>query len=86
MQMTGCHVLTSTLNGLLICFHVDESNNSTISALTPKLIPVFEKVLSPPEDQLTTETRELVKKMVQILYTAKPDLFQANPGVVALAA
>ncbi|KAL8286014.1 hypothetical protein RB597_002890 [Gaeumannomyces tritici] len=67
-------------------FKLYEHDNQTVSNLTPKLIPVFEKVLSPPEDQLTAETRELVKKIVQILYKAKPDLFQAHQAVVGLAA
>lgn len=62
-----------------------DHSEPTVMSLTPQLIPVFEKVLSPPNEQLTAETRVLVQKIVQQLYQAKPDLFQAHQGVLALA-
>ncbi|KAK3938538.1 armadillo-type protein [Diplogelasinospora grovesii] len=62
-----------------------ELNEPTIQQLTPKLIPVFEHVLSPPAEQLDDETRELVRKMVALLFNAKPDLFSGHPNVLKLA-
>lgn len=63
---------------------LDDENNSTIQSLTPKLIPVFEKVLGPPEEQLEKDTRQLLVHAVQILYKAKPDLFRGHEELVAL--
>ncbi|KAL2016780.1 hypothetical protein VTK56DRAFT_2993 [Thermocarpiscus australiensis] len=62
-----------------------EHNEPTIQQLTPKLIPVFEAVLSPPTEQLDDETREIVRKTVSLLYNAKADLFSNNPNVLKLA-
>ncbi|CAJ2505859.1 Uu.00g132530.m01.CDS01 [Anthostomella pinea] len=42
-------------------------SNPTVQELTPKLLPIFHKVLSPPEEQLEEETREVVMEMVRIL-------------------
>jgi ABC-type cobalt transport system substrate-binding protein len=41
----------------------DEQGNPTIQQLTPQLKGVFEKVLSPPEDQLEPQTRTMVQQM-----------------------
>ncbi|CAN8098527.1 unnamed protein product [Discula destructiva] len=62
-----------------------EANEPTIQSLTPKLIVVFEKVLSPPENQLKPETRQLVQNIVQSLFKAKPELFQGHEQVLQLA-
>ena len=35
--------------------------------MTPQLMPIFEKVLSPPEEQLEPETRQLLQQTVQSL-------------------
>ncbi len=67
-----------------ICL-VDDSNDPTVQQLTPKLIPIFEKVLSPPEEQLADETRQLVQQAVRVLYQAQPNLFKGHEGVVRLA-
>jgi importin-4 len=53
--------------------------------MTPRLIPLFEHVLSPPEEQLDDETRGLIQKAVQLLYKGKPELFGDYPGVLKLA-
>lgn len=53
--------------------------------LIPKLVPVFEKVLGPPEEQLDKETRELVQHLVQALSKLRPELFQGHPGLLKLA-
>ncbi|KAK7418458.1 hypothetical protein QQX98_003950 [Neonectria punicea] len=62
-----------------------ENSNSTVEQLTPQLINIFEKVLSPPEEQLEQDTREILQRTVQVLYKAKPDLLANNPGLVKLA-
>ncbi|KAI1633536.1 importin beta-4 [Biscogniauxia mediterranea] len=42
-------------------------SNPTVQELTPKLLPIFQQVLGPPEEQLEPETREVVQEMVRIL-------------------
>jgi HEAT repeat protein len=50
------------------CLHkLYVAGNATVQELTPRLLPVFEQVLSPPEDQLEEETRQLVLELVSIL-------------------
>jgi hypothetical protein len=63
----------------------DEQGEPTIQQLTPKLIPVLEAVLSPPEEQLDEDAREIVRKIVFLLYNAKQDLFASHPNVLKLA-
>jgi len=63
----------------------DEIGNPMIRDNTPQLIPVFETVLSPPEEQLEPETRQQVQKIVQLLYGHQPALFQNHPAAVKLA-
>ncbi|KAI1171132.1 importin beta-4 [Nemania sp. FL0916] len=50
------------------CIHkLYAAGNATIQELTPRLLSVFQQVLSPPEDQLEDETRQLVLELVSIL-------------------
>ncbi|KAI1326767.1 importin beta-4 [Xylariaceae sp. FL0255] len=50
------------------CLHkLYSMSNPTVQELTPRLVPVFQQVLGPPEDQLTDETRHVVQEMVQAL-------------------
>lgn len=44
-----------------------ELQNPTIQGLTQRLVPVFQKVLSPPEEQLEPETRQLLQNLVSKL-------------------
>jgi importin-4 len=44
-----------------------EMQNPTIQELTPRLVPVFHKVLGPPEEQLEPETREGLQNLVRKL-------------------
>jgi importin-4 len=44
-----------------------QQQNNVIQGLTENLKPVFEKVLGPPEEQLTPETRQKVMELVQYL-------------------
>jgi importin-4 len=41
--------------------------NTVIQGLTQQLMPVFEKVLSPPEEQLDDETRAMVVELVEYI-------------------
>ncbi|KEY69448.1 hypothetical protein S7711_01990 [Stachybotrys chartarum IBT 7711] len=66
-------------------YNLYNQSNPTVQQLTPQLIPIFEKVLSPPQDQLEPETRVLLQQTVQGLYKADPNLFSNNPQVLALA-
>ncbi|KAI0968118.1 importin beta-4 [Xylaria arbuscula] len=50
------------------CLHkLYVSGNPTVQELTPRLLPIFQQVLSPPEDQLEDETRQLVTELVRNL-------------------
>ncbi|KAI1821470.1 importin beta-4 [Xylaria intraflava] len=42
-------------------------SNPTVQELTPRLLPVFQQVLSPPAEQLDDQTRQAVQELVQIL-------------------
>ncbi|KAK8069039.1 importin beta-4 subunit-like protein [Apiospora phragmitis] len=44
-----------------------EMQNPKILELTPQLMPIFEQVLSPPEEQLTPEVRQGVQNLVQLI-------------------
>jgi len=44
-----------------------QANDPTIMQLTPSLMPVFEKVLGPPEEQLEDETRAQLLELVKYL-------------------
>ncbi|KAF2802319.1 ARM repeat-containing protein [Mytilinidion resinicola] len=44
-----------------------QANDATITQLTPRLMPVFQKVLGPPEEQLEDETRSQVVELVKYL-------------------
>lgn len=51
----------------LTCPSKDQANNPVIHGLTAQLKPILEKVLGPPEDQLTEETKAKVMQLVQFL-------------------
>lgn len=63
----------------------DDQSNQTVQQLTPQLLPIFEKVMDQPEDQLEPETRELLKRAVQGLYKQQPNLFSNSAGLLSLA-
>ena len=63
----------------------DEHSEPTVQSLTPQLIPLFEKVLGPPEEQLDEETRQLIQRAVQVLFKAHPELFQGHTELLKLA-
>ncbi|KAK5124995.1 hypothetical protein LTR85_001185 [Meristemomyces frigidus] len=45
-----------------------QAQNGVIQGLTGKLMPVFEQVLGPPEEQISDETKEKVQQLVQFLH------------------
>lgn len=46
-----------------------QSQNSVIQSQTDKMMPVFQKVLGPPEEQISDETRTKVQQLVAYLTT-----------------
>ncbi|KAF2679788.1 ARM repeat-containing protein [Lentithecium fluviatile CBS 122367] len=44
-----------------------QANEATVQQLTPRLMPIFEKVLGPPEEQLQDETRQQLVQLVKYL-------------------
>lgn len=46
-----------------------QSQHPVIQSLTPQVIPVLQKVLSPPEEQLSDEVRLKVQQLLQYLQT-----------------
>ena len=44
-----------------------QQQNEVVQGLSSRLVPVFEKVLSPPKEQLTDEMREKVQQLVEYL-------------------
>lgn len=50
-----------------LTFITDQAHNDTVVRLTPNLMPVLQKVLGPPEDQLDDETRSQLMELVTYL-------------------
>tara|TARA_R110002003_G_scaffold3_17_gene104 strand:+ start:8797 stop:8952 length:156 start_codon:yes stop_codon:yes gene_type:complete len=46
---------------------LDQKNDPTVQQLTPQLMPIFEKVLGEPQEQLEDETRSQLVELVQYL-------------------
>ncbi|CAK7220315.1 hypothetical protein SCUCBS95973_004117 [Sporothrix curviconia] len=66
-------------------YHLYEHNEPTVQQLTPQLLNIFAKVLSPPEEQLDDETRALLRRTVQLLHGARPELFAGQDALLKLA-
>ncbi|KAI0155356.1 importin beta-4 [Xylariaceae sp. FL1272] len=50
------------------CLHkLYSMSNPTVQELTPRLLPIFQQVLGPPEEQLDDETRQIVQQMASHL-------------------
>ena len=67
------------------CLLSDDSNEPTVQQLTYQLIPIFEQVLGPPEEQLEKESRQLLHQIVRNLHKAQPDLFQGHQAALQYA-
>ncbi len=65
--------------------NIDSAGEPTILGLTPQLLPILEKVLGPPENQLNDETREQVLEMVKFVHGKQPRMVGKYPGLVAAA-
>ncbi|PHH81350.1 hypothetical protein CDD82_963 [Ophiocordyceps australis] len=67
------------------CIHkLYEAGNQTVQQLTPQLLDVFEKVVAQADDQLDNETRDALRRTLQLLYTAQPDLIAARRNLLQL--
>ncbi|EGX94625.1 karyopherin Kap123 [Cordyceps militaris CM01] len=66
-------------------YNLYEQANPTVERLTPQLLAIFEKVLSPPEEQLEPSSREILQRVVSILYKAQPNLLANHAGLLKLA-
>lgn len=62
-----------------------DQSNPTVQQLTPQLLGIFEKVLSPPEDQLEPGSREILQRVVGVLYKSQPSLLANHAGLLKLA-
>ena len=51
---------------------------------TQALIPALGKVLSPPTEQLSTETREQVIELVRYLHTHQPKVIEGEAVLMAV--
>ncbi|KAL8832945.1 MAG: hypothetical protein Q9170_004648, partial [Blastenia crenularia] len=56
----------------------------TILGLTPQLLPILEKVLGPPEEQLNEKTREQVVEMVKFIHSKQPQMVGKYSGLVGV--
>lgn len=56
--------LLSVSGSLLLTNSTDQQGEPTVAKLLPQLVKIFEQVLSPPEEQLDTETRAKVSEML----------------------
>ncbi|CAH0015127.1 unnamed protein product [Clonostachys rhizophaga] len=66
-------------------YQLYDQSNQTVQQFTPQLLTIFEKVLSPPEEQLEDDAREMVKRTVQGLYKTQPSLFANHQSLLSLA-
>lgn len=67
----------------LFCI-VDQDSNQTVGDLTAQFVPIIASVLSPPEEQLTPETRQNLIELVQFLHKQDQGLIRGYDNLVAL--
>ncbi|KAL8690882.1 MAG: hypothetical protein Q9218_003775 [Villophora microphyllina] len=65
--------------------HLYSAGEPTILGLTPQLLPILEKVLGPPEEQLDEETKVKVVEMVKFVHSKQPQIVQKYPGLAEVA-
>ena len=61
---------------------LDGSGHQTVRQLTPQLVPVFEKVLSPTEEELDQETRGKLVELVRYIHKQEPGLVVGREGLM----
>jgi hypothetical protein len=66
-------------------YQLYNQSNATVQQLTSQILPVLNQVMGAPEDQLESETRDLLKLTVQGLYKQQPDLFSNYSELLARA-
>ncbi|RPA96616.1 ARM repeat-containing protein [Choiromyces venosus 120613-1] len=62
-----------------------KNSNQTAFGMTQQFVPIIASVLSPPEEQLTTETREELIELVQFLFKTEPGVLQGYDNLISLA-
>lgn len=62
----------------------DLDRNQTVGGLTAQFVPIIASVLSPPEEQLTPETRQHLTELVQYLHKQDQSLIRGYDNLVAL--
>ena len=55
-----------------------KGGNTTIHQLTPQIVPVLEKVLGPPDEQLEEKTRTELVQLVGYLHSKQPALLKGH--------
>lgn len=53
--------------------------------MTGQFVPIIASVLSPPEEQVNTETRQKLVQLVQFLYNEDQNLIRGYDNLVAIA-
>ncbi|KAI9840460.1 MAG: hypothetical protein M1837_001616 [Sclerophora amabilis] len=69
--------------GMIVSLY--QSNNSVIQQQTSSIVSALEKVLGPPTEQLTEETRENLTKLVKYLHQHQPALVEGNDMLMKIA-
>jgi len=68
----------------LMVVELYKTANATIQRLSPQIMSLVAKVLGPPEEQLTDETREQLRQLVKYIYSKQPALIQAHGELVEI--
>jgi len=53
--------------------------------MTQQFLPIIAAVLSPPEEQLTLETRKELIELVQFLFKTEPSVLRGYDNLILLA-
>ncbi|KAI9894381.1 MAG: Aminopeptidase 2 mitochondrial [Vezdaea aestivalis] len=62
-----------------------QMSNETVIGLSEQIVPAVAKVLSPPDKQLSTETRSSVVQLVKFLHQKQPALLANDPVLIQAA-
>ena len=64
---------------------LDKNSNQTIFGMTQQFLPIIAAVLSPPEEQLTLETRRELIELVKFLFKTEPSILRGYDNLILLA-